>query len=68
MIDVNRDLIVELEDNGCGFDGHNQARAGRGLNNMRSRASLINAQLEWNTKPQGAPDSFFERPSQPLNQ
>lgn len=41
MIDDNRDLIVELEDNGCGFDGHNQARAGRGLNNMRSRASLI---------------------------
>lgn len=53
MIDACGDLIIELEDNGCGFDEHNLARAGRGLNNMLSRASLIDAQLEWSTKPQG---------------
>jgi len=53
MIGVNRDLVIELEDNGCGFDRHNQARAGRGLSNMRSRASMIDAQIEWSTKPQG---------------
>jgi signal transduction histidine kinase len=70
MIDVSGDLVIELEDNGCGFDRHNLAKAGRGLNNMRSRASLIDAQLEWSTKPQRGTRFILRKTltdSQPVN-
>jgi len=48
------DLLVALEDNGQGFDWSNaQTREGRGLNNIRSRASLIDAKVEWRSRPEG---------------
>jgi len=70
VIGVSGDLVIEIEDNGCGFDGHSVAKAGRGLNNMRSRASLIDARLEWSTKPEGGTRFTLRKAltnSQPVN-
>jgi signal transduction histidine kinase/ligand-binding sensor domain-containing protein len=39
-------LEITLDDDGCGFDP-GAARQGRGLSNIRSRASLIGADVEW---------------------
>ncbi|HEU4391312.1 MAG TPA: ATP-binding protein, partial [Blastocatellia bacterium] len=51
-IDGAGDFVVILEDNGRGFDpGARAARTGRGLTNMRARASLIEAKIEWSSKP-----------------
>ncbi len=52
-VNESGDLIIELEDNGCGFDTSKTQKAGRGLNNIRSRASLIDASVEWRLRPQG---------------
>jgi signal transduction histidine kinase len=38
---------IELEDNGSGFDVGCRVSMGRGLANIRSRASLIQAEVEW---------------------
>src|SRR6185369_7384996 len=41
-------LLIELTDNGCGFDPLNlNGKTGRGLANIRSRASLIDAEVGW---------------------
>jgi signal transduction histidine kinase/ligand-binding sensor domain-containing protein len=41
-------LLIELADNGCGFDPLNlNGQTGRGLTNIRSRASLIDAEVGW---------------------
>ncbi|MEW6733324.1 MAG: two-component regulator propeller domain-containing protein [Acidobacteriota bacterium] len=47
------DLLVSLEDDGCGFKTTKGTRTGRGLNNIRSRASLIEAAVEWHSRPEG---------------
>ena len=48
------DFVIELEDNGRGFDAKSKnARAGRGLTNIRSRASLIEADVCWNNLREG---------------
>jgi len=47
------EFIIELEDNGRGFDTSKAQKAGRGLNNIRSRASLIEASVEWRSRPEG---------------
>jgi signal transduction histidine kinase/ligand-binding sensor domain-containing protein len=47
------ELVIELEDNGRGFDTSKTQKAGRGLNNIRSRASLIEASVAWRSRPQG---------------
>jgi signal transduction histidine kinase len=42
------DLVIEVEDNGRGFDQTNPAASsGRGIANIRSRASLIGATVGW---------------------
>ena len=59
-IEANGDFFVCLEDNGRGFDmdrqygfksigpsGSESIRVGRGRSNIRSRASLIDADVEW---------------------
>jgi signal transduction histidine kinase len=51
--DANDELLIELEDNGLGFDLTRQGRIGRGLANIRSRASLIEATVAWISKPDG---------------
>jgi signal transduction histidine kinase len=58
-------FIVTLEDNGCGFDASSKTAArGRGLNNIRSRASLIDAQIEWSARPDGGTVFRLSRPVQ----
>jgi signal transduction histidine kinase/ligand-binding sensor domain-containing protein len=47
-------FLLELEDNGRGFDPASKAaRVGRGLANIRSRASLIEARVTWTTTQEG---------------
>ena len=41
------DFLLTVEDNGCGFKTETTPRGGRGLNNMRERARIINAQISW---------------------
>ncbi len=52
-IETNGDLLIELEDNGCGFAVNKPGKVGRGLTNIRSRASLIEASVEWSARPGG---------------
>jgi signal transduction histidine kinase len=48
------DFILQLKDNGKDFDPGNQRNlAGRGLANMRARASLIGAEISWEKSPEG---------------
>jgi signal transduction histidine kinase len=48
------DFLLTVEDDGAAFDPFDNGRAeGRGLANMRARASLIDAQLSWEAKPNG---------------
>ena len=51
-IDVS-ELLIKVEDNGCGFDASKLAKVGRGLTNIRSRASLIEASVSWSARPGG---------------
>jgi signal transduction histidine kinase len=34
-------IVIEIKDDGCGFDAGNQAKAGRGISNMRKRIRAI---------------------------
>ncbi len=52
-VEANGDLLIELEDNGCGFDADKPGKVGRGLTNIRSRASLIEASVNWSALPGG---------------
>jgi signal transduction histidine kinase len=53
-LDVDGGLLIELEDNGCGFDPANaNGQSGRGLANIRSRASLIDAEIGWQPRAAG---------------
>jgi len=47
-------LVVTLEDDGLGFDADARGkRQGRGLSNIRSRASIIEAEVTWQKGPGG---------------
>src|SRR5205085_9319576 len=53
-MDADGALLIELEDNGCGFDASNvNGKTGRGLTNIRSRASLIDAEVGWQPRVEG---------------
>jgi signal transduction histidine kinase len=41
------DLLIEICDDGEGFDGQSTNKTGHGLANIRSRANLIGAQVSW---------------------
>ncbi len=41
------DLLIEICDDGEGFDGQSANKTGHGLANIRSRANLIGAQVSW---------------------
>jgi signal transduction histidine kinase len=48
------DFILQLKDNGRDFDpGEQKNMAGRGLANMRARASLIDAEISWEKAHEG---------------
>lgn len=50
----NHQLVIRLEDDGLGFDPESlNHQTGRGLANIRSRASLISAQVAWTQKEPG---------------
>jgi signal transduction histidine kinase len=49
-------MVIELEDNGRGFEpvgNSGLAVSGRGLSNIRSRASLVQANVSWRVRPGG---------------
>jgi signal transduction histidine kinase/ligand-binding sensor domain-containing protein len=41
------DLVIEVRDDGVGFDGARTNKTGHGIANIRSRANLIGAKAEW---------------------
>lgn len=48
------DFLLQLKDNGRDFDpGEQKNQEGRGLANMRARASLIDAEISWEKSPEG---------------
>jgi signal transduction histidine kinase/ligand-binding sensor domain-containing protein len=47
------DLVIEICDDGIGFDGAMITRTGHGIANIRSRANLIGARVEWNNARPG---------------
>ncbi|HUF02683.1 MAG TPA: two-component regulator propeller domain-containing protein [Aridibacter sp.] len=52
--DETAGFLLEIEDDGTAeFDAESQGKAGMGLSNIRSRASLIGATAVWNRKPSG---------------
>jgi signal transduction histidine kinase len=52
VLNTERALVVTVEDNGRGIK-EPESGAGRGLANMRSRASLIGARVDWSARPDG---------------
>ncbi len=52
---------IELQDNGRGFDPGCRVSMGRGLANIRSRASLILAEVEWSGRPGGGTTFTLQR-------
>jgi signal transduction histidine kinase/ligand-binding sensor domain-containing protein len=52
-IEENGDFILQIEDNGRGFDLQRAEKRGRGLANIRSRASLIEAEANWENPESG---------------
>jgi hypothetical protein len=60
------DFVVTLEDDGKGFDPTTRAaRTGRGLANMRARASLIDAKIDWTSRDGGG--TVFRLRARPRN-
>jgi len=52
-------LVLRLVDNGKGFDARDKSSGrGRGLANIRARASLIEAEASWGRNPSGG--TIFE--------
>src|SRR5262249_36934789 len=52
-VDNDRNLTIKLEDDGIGFEPRASVVTGRGLANIRSRASLIDATVSWSASPSG---------------
>jgi signal transduction histidine kinase/ligand-binding sensor domain-containing protein len=54
MIEPDDGLLIQLEDNGRSFDPRSRtAGTSRGLTNIRSRASLIEADASWSKRAEG---------------
>lgn len=45
------ELVVDIKDNGCGFDVHKEGRDGNGLRNMRHRTQELRGQLQLHSAP-----------------
>ena len=65
FINEESELVVSLEDNGQGFDSRNNgaAKTGRGLANIRSRASLIEADARWSKRHEGGTIFTLRKPA-----
>ncbi|HEV7798976.1 MAG TPA: two-component regulator propeller domain-containing protein, partial [Pyrinomonadaceae bacterium] len=58
------DFVLQLKDNGKDFDpGRQRNLEGRGLANMRARASLIGAEISWEKSPEGGTIFILQRHS-----
>jgi signal transduction histidine kinase/ligand-binding sensor domain-containing protein len=63
-IEAGGDFLLEIEDNGSGFDLARPEKRGRGLANIRSRASLIEAEANWHRRPEGGTLFCLRKPIQ----
>lgn len=53
-------FIITMEDDGRGFKMH-KGGTGRGLNNIRSRASMIEGEASWSPRPEGGTIFTFKK-------
>ncbi|MGH9942638.1 MAG: sensor histidine kinase, partial [Pyrinomonadaceae bacterium] len=65
-LDEEGDFLLALEDDGRGFaPSRRKARppqTGRGVSNIRARASLIEAEVAWETRPEGGTRFTLRKP------
>jgi signal transduction histidine kinase len=68
FISEEGELIVSIDDNGQGFDSRNNgaAKTGRGLANIRSRASLIEADARWSKRQERGTVFILRKPAAAL--
>lgn len=52
-IESSGDFVLEIADNGRGIDLQRAGKRGRGIANIRSRASLIEAEVDWQSPQEG---------------
>jgi signal transduction histidine kinase len=64
-IDESDAFVLSIEDDGRSFDPEREVemKTGHGLNNIRTRASLIDARVEWKIRPQGGTVFSLVKPS-----
>jgi two-component system nitrate/nitrite sensor histidine kinase NarX len=56
-------FVMSIEDDGRGFDAQTKkGRKGRGLANIRARASLIEADVSWDKSPAGGTIFTLRKP------
>lgn len=62
-----RNVILEILDDGCGFDPKNLDRAGLGLVNMKERTQKINGRLKISSKPNEGTRIMITIPRDPIS-
>ncbi len=60
-----RNVILEIVDDGCGFDPKKVERGGLGLNNMRERTAQIHGKLQIISSPEGGTKVVITVPRDP---
>ncbi|MEW6127365.1 MAG: two-component regulator propeller domain-containing protein [Acidobacteriota bacterium] len=63
-VDADNNFILEIEDDGCGFDLSTEEKKGRGIANIRTRASLIDAEVNWIRQSTGGTLFIFRKLAQ----
>lgn len=63
-LDGNRDFILEIEDNGRGFNLEGAGKTGRGIANICTRASLIDAEVHWDQQASGGTRFYLRKTAQ----
>jgi signal transduction histidine kinase/ligand-binding sensor domain-containing protein len=62
-VSESREFVLEITDNGDFFDpAAADVRTGRGIANIRSRASLVNAEIGWEPKENGGTRFSLRKP------
>jgi signal transduction histidine kinase len=57
-----RSLVLEVKDNGCGYDPRNPMGSGIGLRNIEARLKLLKASYHNRSEPGRGADFFIEVP------
>ena len=61
-VDADGALTIRVSDDGVGFDESTEPNgSGRGLGNMRWRADMIHASIEWSRRPGGGTEVTLRR-------